>query len=383
MKRLGIALLSGDNPRLMAQAYFAVTSNTVQSGAKVELYAEACGFNIYGYLGYDLLVQFSPFHFIADIYAGLALRDGDDVLMGIDVHCELSGPQPWNANGDASIDILFFSVSIGFNVTWGDDAPSLPAQTVDVLSLVVGAANDDRNWRAVLPADGTQTVTLRQTDPDPGTVLLHPFGALTVSQKIAPLAYAIDRFGNQKPTGDTTFAMTWAGGATDDAREEFAVANFTTMSDDQKLSRASFEQLKSGLRFGTGSGTVTGAGVDKDVSYERSYVHRTRGIVIWAGTVGILKSVFDMLAGTGAVTQSTLSVARRGASRNSPARVAVDDATFQVVGIADLAPAGGAAAVRTEAEAYALHDRLVRDDPVLAGTLQVVASHELFAADAA
>jgi hypothetical protein len=382
MKRLGIALLSGDNPRLMAQAYFAVTSNTVQSGAKVELYAAACGFNIYGYLGYDLLVQFSPFHFIADIYAGLALRDGDDVLMGIDVHCELSGPQPWNANGDASIDILFFSVSIGFNVTWGEDAPALPQDTVDVLALVVAAVNDDRNWRAILPANGTQTVTLRTTDPAPGTVLLHPFGVLTVSQKVAPLDYAIDRFGNQRPSGDTTFSMSWAAGATDEAREEFAVANFTTLSDDQKLSRPSFEQLKSGLRFGTGQGTLAGVGVDKDVSYERSYVHRSRGTVIRAGIVSVLKSFFDLLAGTGAVAQSPLSVARRGPGRNGPAQVSVEEGTYQVVSVADLTPAAGAAVVRTEAEAYALQDKLVRDDPALAGTLQVVAAHELFTAGA-
>ena len=67
MTRMTIALLSGDNPRLTVQTYFAVTSNTVQYGARVELYAEACGFNIYGFLGYDLLVQFNPFHFIADI----------------------------------------------------------------------------------------------------------------------------------------------------------------------------------------------------------------------------------------------------------------------------------------------------------------------------
>jgi hypothetical protein len=56
MKRMSISLLSGSNPRLTVENYFAVTSNTVQSGARVELYAEACGFNVYGFLGYDLLV---------------------------------------------------------------------------------------------------------------------------------------------------------------------------------------------------------------------------------------------------------------------------------------------------------------------------------------
>ena len=40
MRRMTISLLSGDNPRLTVQTYFAVTSNTVQNGARVELYAE-------------------------------------------------------------------------------------------------------------------------------------------------------------------------------------------------------------------------------------------------------------------------------------------------------------------------------------------------------
>ena len=37
-------------PRLRAEAYFAVTSNTVQFGAKIELYAGASVFNVYGFL---------------------------------------------------------------------------------------------------------------------------------------------------------------------------------------------------------------------------------------------------------------------------------------------------------------------------------------------
>jgi hypothetical protein len=381
LRRLSIALLSGDNPRLMASAYFAITSNTVQSGARVELYAAACGFNIYGFLGYDLLVQFNPFHFIADIYAGLALRQDEDVLFGINVHCELSGPQPWNANGEASIGFLFFSITIGFDVTWGEEAPALGQDTVDVLALVVAAVGDARNWRALMPANSTQTITLRSPDVAPATVLLHPFGVLAVSQKVAPLDYPIDRFGNQKPVGNTTFSMTWAGGAAAEVREEFAVANFTTLTDDQKLARKSFEQLKAGLQLSAGQAGVTGVSVGKEVSYERSYVHRKRGLLLRAGTVSLVKLLFDTLVGGGAATSSPLSAARRRGGANGPAPVSVEAGAYHVVGIADLAApasvAPGGSVAATEAEAYALHDAIVRDHPALAGTLQVLAAHEL------
>lgn len=376
MRRLTIALLSGDNPRLTAQTYFAITSNTVQSGARVELYAGACGFNIYGFLGYDLLVQFSPFHFVADIYAGLALRAGDDVLFGIDVYCELSGPTPWHAQGDASFHILFITISIGFDVTWGDDAPALPQDTVEVLPLVAAAVGDGRNWRAEMPANAQQTVTLRQVQPPGDALLLHPFGVLSVSQKVAPLDFAIDRFGNKKAVGDTTFTLAWAGGASSELREEFAVASFVTLSDSEKLSRRSFERMKAGLRFSAGDGAAAGARVEKEVDYELSYVHRRRGITVRAGLVSLLRSLFDTMTAGSAAVRSPLSVATRRAGGNGPAKVEVDAGDFQVVKVSDLSPA--AAGARTQAEAYALHDALVRADPSLAGTLQVVAAHELF-----
>lgn len=381
MRRLGIALLSGENPRLMAQTYFAITSNTVQSGARVELYAAAGGFNIYGFLGYDLLVQFQPFHFIANIYAGLALRSGTDVIAGVDVSCELSGPTPWHAKGRASLKLLFFSISVGFDETWGDDAPALPVETVDVLALVVDAVSDGRNWTAALPANVRQTVSLRQVDPPEDALLLHPFGVLAVSQKVAPLGMPIEKYSNKRPVGDTTFAVTWSGGAADEAREEFAVANYLKLSDKEKLARKSFERLKSGLRFSDGETATTGLSVAKDVDYEMSYVHRK--VTQRVGRVGLFKSLFDRLSRGGAAARNPLSVSSRKRGGNGPAVVDVDEGEYQVVNVADLSPAAPGARARSQAEAIAMRDAMVSRDPSLAGTIQVVASHELFAESAA
>src|SRR5205085_2091990 len=216
------------------------------------LYAAACGFNIYGFLGYDLLVQFNPFHFVAAIAAGLALRAGDDVLFGIGVSGELSGPQPWRVRGSASFTILFFDISIDFDVTWGDDAPSQIEQTVDVLPLIKTALDDDRNWTATFPANTHPTVTLKQIEQPTDSLVLHPFGVLAVIQKIAPLGVEINKFGNRRPSGASKFELTFGAGGTTEVREEFAMANFLKLNDSDKLSRKSFEQLRSGLRFATG-----------------------------------------------------------------------------------------------------------------------------------
>lgn len=379
MRRVGIALLSGNNPRLFANTYFAVTGNTLQSGARVELYAAACGFNIYGFLGYDLLIQRKPFYLIAELHAGLALRRGTDVIAGISVSATLTGPTPWRAHGKAKYKVLFFSITIRFDETWGDDAPALPEVTIDVLSLLKTAVEDVRNWRAELPASSAQPVSLRKVDPPGDTVLLHPFGVLSLSQKIVPLELPIDRFGSMKPVGDTTFTIMRATGPADAERDEFAVAEFVSMSDSEKLARKSFERLKSGVRLSAGDGALAGSAVPKDVVYEMSYLNRK--VAKRGGKRGLLRSLFDVLSRGGAAAKTPLSAGTRRKGGNGPAEVEVRTAEWHVVGIDDLAPVGSAA--RTQAEAFAQRDAIVRSDPSRAGTLQVMASHELFTEDAA
>jgi hypothetical protein len=376
MKRLTIALLSGDNPRLTAQTYFAITSNTVQSGAKVELYAEACGFNIYGFLGYDLLVQFNPFHFIADIYAGLALRSGTDVIAGISVYCELSGPTPWHAKGDASLTILFFSISIGFDVTWGENAPPQIVESEDVLKLVKDALNDSRNWKAAIPANSNLSVSLKALNLPSDQIVLHPFGVLSASQKVVPLQLNINKFGNKKPAADTYFDMTYDVGSTTYAEEEFAIANFIQMSDSDKLARKSFEQMKSGLTFQASDTTNHGTETDKEVTYELTYVHKKKNLFIKAGIFRLFNSIFNVTVKGNSIYKSSYSISKK-ISTNIPAKVEVSKPGYSVVNVSDMQLYSGTSVVGTEAEAYMLHDTLIAKDPSLDGTLQVVSNFEL------
>ncbi len=373
MRRLTISLLSGENPRLTVQTYFAVTSNTVQSGSKAELYAEACGFNIYGFLGYDLLVQFNPFLFVAQIRAGLALRSGTDVIAGVSAKVELSGPTPWRARGEASLELLFFSITVDFDVTWGEKSGQIE-QTEDVYPLLRAAVVDDRNWTADLPATTHHAVTLRTPTLPPARVLLHPFGLLAVSQKVVPLGLEINKFGNKRPIGATRFDLTFAGG--EEVREEFAIANFTTMSDSDKLSRKSFEQMRSGIRFTPRTGTETGASVAKEVNYELSYVHRTRGVTEKGGLYRLASSVFTTLANGSAVTKNLHAVAARAAG-TPPATITVRDSQYVVVNVSDLAPHAPNLAAGSEAEAYMLQAQAIARNPALAGTIQVMCSDEL------
>ena len=198
LKRLTLTILS-PNPSLILTSYFAVTSNTVQFGARIDFKFELGPFSVVGYLGFDVLFQFSPFKFIADITAGLEVKMGDSTLFSINLDFELSGPTPWNAKGTASFHLFFISVKVHFNVTWGDaDQAVLPG--IAVLPKILEAFNRDHNWSAKLPANRTNLVSLAKITPVPGQIVIQSFGAVKVSQMIMPLKLVIDKFGNNSPS---------------------------------------------------------------------------------------------------------------------------------------------------------------------------------------
>ncbi|PYI72999.1 MAG: hypothetical protein DMF02_02170 [Verrucomicrobia bacterium] len=134
--------------------------------------------------------------------------------------------------------------------------------------------------------------------------------------------------------------------------------------------------MRSGLRFSTGDSSQTGANVDKDVTYELSYVHRKRGLTIRAGLVRLFGSVFSMFSGAGAVTKNKFAVSRR-IGGTPIAKVDVEEPEFRVVNGTDLTLHGEGLSAKSEAEAWQLHDELVAEDPSLQGRLQVMSSYEL------
>jgi hypothetical protein len=274
LDRVAVALASGDNPKLRLEAYLALTSNTVQFGARVDVGARAGSFSIGGFMAFDALVTLSPLAFEVDIAAKLAVKAGSHTLLSISLALTLSGPRPWHAHGRASFSILFFDVSFGFDVTIGDPAPAALPNPVDVAPLLLAALADPRAWTAQLPA-GADVVTLRTLESGQA-ILAHPLATLQVRQRVAPLDRTLDRFGTGAPSGAKRFRITLAtvGGVRTTLtplQDRFAPAQFTAMSDDQKLSAPSFEAMTSGAALGA-DGYTTGAPVTVSVTYEQALV---------------------------------------------------------------------------------------------------------------
>lgn len=274
LSRVAVALATGDNPRLRLEAYLALTSNTVQVGARVDLSVKSGRFTVAGFLSFDALITLAPFGFIVDIAGKLAVRAGGRTILSVSLALTLSGPQPWHARGKASFSILFFDVSFHFDVTIGEKRPPAVPERVDVGSLLRTAFADRRAWSAQLPAGGDTLVTLRAIDT--ADVLAHPLGTLQVRQRVAPLERTIERFGANVPSGARRFQVAGAtiGGAATAVHaveDLFAPGEFRVLTEEQKLSLPSFEAMRSGVTIGTPT-LAHGRAVAVGVNYEQRII---------------------------------------------------------------------------------------------------------------
>ena len=126
LRRVGLAL---SNPvsiiSIRAEGYFAVTSNSIQFGGRLEVGIDF-GIRAAGFIQVDALVQFRPFHFEARIGAGFRVSAGGFTFGSVNLHGTITGPGPIVIHGSLSIDVFLFSLSWDETFTLG----SGPADTL-------------------------------------------------------------------------------------------------------------------------------------------------------------------------------------------------------------------------------------------------------------
>ncbi len=379
--RITLALGSGDDLRLTLQAYLAVTSNSFQIGAKLELYMGLSSFNIDGWLGFNALITYSPFSFIVDFTAGLALRSGTSVLMGISVNGTLSGPTPWHAEGEASISILFFSISAHVSFTIGN-AQSNPLPSINAWTPLQAAIQLPGNWTGALPADVQQIATLSPPEKNAAPILIDPSGTLTFQQKVLPLDQPLDTVGNAIPEQQSEFDLAGVtlGGASVPytvIEGEFAPGQYRNLSDGDKLSLPSFEPMDAG--FTVGGGTVDfGKQYDVNIVYETTIIDRTRPIL--ALPYQIARDDTLAWAKAGAAAHAPLRTTGLAASMpdpRAPKLVTMPAEQYVIVSTVDLTPRPDIAAAGTKGDTFAALSAHVARNPADQGTLQVIPLYEL------
>src|SRR5215472_627770 len=117
LRRLTLSLSSGDNPRIRFETYLAVTSNTVQCGARVDLHAALEGFAIDGMLAFDALIHLNPFGLVVDFGGMVAVTYQGSVIASVSVWVHLTGPGPWHVSGKAKVQVLVVSATVSVDAT--------------------------------------------------------------------------------------------------------------------------------------------------------------------------------------------------------------------------------------------------------------------------
>jgi hypothetical protein len=255
--RLAISILNESYARIRVEAYFAVTSNSVQFGAKAELFFGLDEFCIEGHLGFDALFQFDPFFFSFGMSFSLSVKVFGIGLFSVGFSGLLEGPTPWHIEGRGSISLLFFEISVPFSHTWGEDAATT-LQPIPVFPLLEAELTALTNFRAVLPASNNISVALRKLgDTNTDQLVLHPVGSLQISQRRVPLELELDKVGNQRPSDARRFTLEASiqGGdalAVSNLEEPFATGQFIDLSETERLSKPGFAPQTSGLEIKAG-----------------------------------------------------------------------------------------------------------------------------------
>ena len=255
--------------------YFAVTTNSVQVGGKVDASASAGSLEASGTIWFDALFEFDPFYFTIGFGVKFSVTYKGKGF-SLTAKGQLEGPSPWYVEGRVEIDLKIKTVGKSFDGSIGDESnePALPP--ADVFSKLLDELEQPANWSAQRPAGGDSLVTVRSLGAmtQPGTdageesadddaderVLVHPLGTISVRQTVVPLEYRIEVFGNARPASETKFSIEGvAGEGADDAldlegtvEEPFAPAQYLEMSEEEKLDSPSFESQLAGRTVETG-----------------------------------------------------------------------------------------------------------------------------------
>jgi hypothetical protein len=156
--------------------------------------------------------------------------------------------------------------------SWGK-APEVTASVTSAAKILRDELSDPSRLLPTPPVGGNALVTLAAIEP--GKVVAHPLGLVSLTQKAVPLDVAIDRIGTRSLTeGRPTFSITEVkvGGEPTNAKqplvEHFARGQFMELTEEQKLEGRSFETFTSGVQIGSSAYVVPSAGVTVAADYE-------------------------------------------------------------------------------------------------------------------
>jgi len=258
INRLALSFIDEPGKSLKGVFYMAVTSNSVQFGAVLDLYVGiALGYNLKANFSLDVLIYTKPqFSFIAEMHisAGVYKGSKNKPAAGISISMSLQGPNPYHAKGRGSVSIGPIEVSADFDLKLSNEKP-ISASSVNVFALLTAQLQNNYTWQTILSAVNVNMREADLSESGGNTLLLHPMGRLQVKQGIVPLNIPIKCFGNSTVEGDDKM---WIQSAkigqttliTAPTKDKFAPDQFFNISDSEKLTSPSFNDYEDGVEIG-------------------------------------------------------------------------------------------------------------------------------------
>ncbi len=343
-KRFAISILNESWGKIRVEGYFAVTTNTVQFGAKIEVKFGFSSFKIDGHLAFDVLFQFNPFYFIVAISGRVSLKVFGAGLFSVSLKLSLEGPTPWRAKGYGKIKILFFSFKARFDKKWGQSKnTTLPP--IEVMPIFLKEFSNIQNWQAIAPASSNILVTLRDVSTPvegaPEKIILHPVGKIKISQRAVPLKSKIDLVGSQKPSDANYFELedlTDPFGWGTDAKESFPPAQYFDMKSSKKLTEPATRKYASGSYLESATESIkTNTTTVRHVRYELVTIDTAYKRVKKKFQSGI-QLLFGVFLKNNAATKSMLAYRQKLESQPFAEKVNVMDGAYSAVYTANNSP---------------------------------------------
>ncbi|MDX2442613.1 MAG: hypothetical protein QNK30_02325 [Bacteroidales bacterium] len=384
LKRLAINILNTSVAKIRVECYQAVTSNTVQFGAKAEIKFDLKACDVKGHIAFDALFQFDPFYFIIMLSAGFKLSAVGISLMTVRVKMSLEGPTPWHAKGTGKVSLLFFDISANFDKTWGKTKnTSLPS--INILPKFLEQLQLKENWSTALTTSKNLSVTLRKIDEaNESLLVLHPAGSLTVVQKLLPLKVDIDRIGNQKTADVKQLHIDSASSngtslTLKEVKENFARAQYQKLSDAKKLSKPSFEKMQGGVEISMGNATFkNGTMVRRNIEYELKVVDKEPIKPLPFGKffaeIGLL---FVHLLKGNSVSKSVMSQSYKEKLQPFADKLDIQEESFTVAYQLDNKIYNNKYSFPSEMEAETYMQQKIQDNPALANQVHIIPQYEL------
>lgn len=252
MRRLSLSL-NYDIVKIKLETYLAVTSNSFQIGAHLDLQVGWKKFGLIGYAGFDALFVFKSFRFSFSLEVGVAVMVGSAKLFSVDLALSVEGPAKWRVKGKAYFTVLFIPVKCDFSLAWGDSPKEERRAIIAVWKdVLLPELLRDNNW---ITSSAEQNNDGKEKDEN-AMLTLQPNDTFSFNQSAVPFDYPMDLCNDALPEDYTSFRLKKVSIIADNKEfsletsclnNDFAPSLYKELSNEERLSNPSYESVTSGF----------------------------------------------------------------------------------------------------------------------------------------